>query len=347
MLAVTAGSPDFDGEVGLLGETVASGLGSAGMARPTWPTSPASAHSGGATPTSPAHPRRNYSVPRRKPCPSWRHEQARSRTSAPTRRRCCWCTEPKHRSRRAAAGQRRVPGAAPERRLRFSEDHHADLQAGSGARAGVLHRLVAPLVDVPHTACLLGEGSEVLGYDTTRSVDHEWGPRVQLFVAADQVDRVRDAIANGLPPDYGGWPTAWYSLAHDAVTHHIEGTTFDEWIVAQLGVDPRHELDDATWLGWSQQRLLQWLSTDVDDFATVVAEATRVLRPGHPPHLSARRLARRAALVGRARRPAQPDRHAPRPLAELLHAFLDAGLRIDKVTEPERRHPCRSSSSCA
>jgi hypothetical protein len=27
------------------------------------------------------------------------------------------------------------------------------------------------------------------------------------------------------------------------------------------------------------------------------------------------------------------------PLAQLPHAFLDAGLLIDKVTEPELRHP--------
>jgi hypothetical protein len=69
--------------------------------------------------------------------------------------------------------------------------------------------VVAPLIDVSHTACLLGEGSEVLGYDSARSTDHEWGPRVQLLVSADHVDRVQSAIAHSLPAEYHGLPTAW------------------------------------------------------------------------------------------------------------------------------------------
>nr|WP_309505012.1 hypothetical protein [Streptomyces sp. KM273126] len=39
---------------------------------------------------------------------------------------------------------------------------------------------VAPAT--PHSAARIGSGSEVLGYDTARSTDHEWGPRLQLFL---------------------------------------------------------------------------------------------------------------------------------------------------------------------
>lgn len=40
---------------------------------------------------------------------------------------------------------------------------------------------VRPLLDeivpgVTHSAARLGSGSEVLGFDTARSADHEWGP---------------------------------------------------------------------------------------------------------------------------------------------------------------------------
>jgi uncharacterized protein DUF4037 len=44
------------------------------------------------------------------------------------------------------------------------------------------------LVGRAHSAALLGRGSEVLGYDTPRSTDHDWGPRLQIFLdRADQV----------------------------------------------------------------------------------------------------------------------------------------------------------------
>jgi len=50
--------------------------------------------------------------------------------------------------------------------------------------------VVAPAVGAPHGAALLGPGSDVVGYDTQRSTDHDWGPRCQLFVQASDLDEV-------------------------------------------------------------------------------------------------------------------------------------------------------------
>ena len=38
-----------------------------------------------------------------------------------------------------------------------------------------------------YSAALLGAGSEVFGYDTPMSTDHDWGPRVLLFLPEDDV----------------------------------------------------------------------------------------------------------------------------------------------------------------
>ncbi|RIQ33652.1 DUF4037 domain-containing protein [Jiangella rhizosphaerae] len=116
--------------------------------------------------------------------------------------------------------------------------------------------VLAPLVGVPHAAALLGEGSEVLGFDTERSTDHEWGPRAQIFVADGDVDAVRARIGAGLPPVFRGLPTAWFSLAAGGVAHHVETTTARAWLTAALGVDRVDTLETADWLALPQQRLL-------------------------------------------------------------------------------------------
>ena len=65
--------------------------------------------------------------------------------------------------------------------------------------AGAFYReAVGPLVgDVPHSAALIGTGSDVLGFDTARSTDHGWGPRVQVFVDAADVEAVRAGSTRG------------------------------------------------------------------------------------------------------------------------------------------------------
>ena len=37
-----------------------------------------------------------------------------------------------------------------------------------------------------YAAALLGPGSDVAGYDTERSTDHDWGPRLQVFLGERQ-----------------------------------------------------------------------------------------------------------------------------------------------------------------
>ena len=50
-----------------------------------------------------------------------------------------------------------------------------------------------------YSAALIGTGSEVLGFDTPQSMDHDWGPRLMLFLAEADIDTYRLASSGRLP----------------------------------------------------------------------------------------------------------------------------------------------------
>lgn len=119
--------------------------------------------------------------------------------------------------------------------------------------------VVRPLLgDRPHAAGLLGWGSDVLGYDTERSTDHGWGPRLLVFL--DDVDEqeregVECMLDDRLPARFRGWPVRF---GWDAVetTHHVTVTSLPHWLVDQLGVDATQGMSVLDWLLTPQQRLL-------------------------------------------------------------------------------------------
>ncbi|WP_140427045.1 DUF4037 domain-containing protein, partial [Ensifer aridi] len=124
--------------------------------------------------------------------------------------------------------------------------------------------VVRPLIKVPHAASLLGEGSEVLGFDQPRSTDHAWGPRLQVFVDAPHVQAVGAAVEHGLPPEFMGWPVQFFSWQTNTVRHHVEITTLGDWIRSQIGIDPiAVELSTPAWLALPQQLLLQVTAGEV------------------------------------------------------------------------------------
>jgi hypothetical protein len=116
--------------------------------------------------------------------------------------------------------------------------------------AGEFYReAVAPLVrPVPHAAALLGPGSEVLGFDDLVSTDHDFGPRVQIFVTEPAgIAPVAGRLA-GLPAEFGGFPVR-YALSRNAeVTHRVEVSTPERFFAAHLGNDPAGGMGLADWL---------------------------------------------------------------------------------------------------
>jgi Domain of unknown function (DUF4037) len=116
---------------------------------------------------------------------------------------------------------------------------------------------VAPLVgDIPHAAALLGWGSDVLGFDTSRSTDHGWGPRLQVFAAAEHAARLRDAVEAGLPDEFRGRPTR-FGWDEVGVTHHVEIASLEEWVGDRLGFNPADGVPLHGWLCTPQQMLLE------------------------------------------------------------------------------------------
>jgi hypothetical protein len=121
---------------------------------------------------------------------------------------------------------------------------------------GFYRDVVAPLVAPwQHSAAHLGWGSDVLGYDTERSTDHGWGPRLCVFVAGADAGAVRDVVNRGLPDEYRGWPVrfGWDDVPE---RHHVYVGPLAAWAAYTLGCDATGELSHADWLTMPQQKLL-------------------------------------------------------------------------------------------
>ena len=137
----------------------------------------------------------------------------------------------------------------------------ADFVPGQRLSREFYEAVIAPRVGVPHAAALLGAGSDVLGYDTERSTDHDWGPRCTLFVSPSAVADVRTRVVAALPEHYQGWPVAIGRDGHVPKPNVIVAS-LTSWLSAQLGwpvADPVGgvALTATDWLLLPQQRLLE------------------------------------------------------------------------------------------
>ncbi len=120
--------------------------------------------------------------------------------------------------------------------------------------------------DVPYSAALIGDGSDVLGFDTEQSTDHGWGPRLRLFLSeADyqQLSTTLDVILQEeLPPDVSGYPIdmAWFGMPEPPAAtkgrrHRVEIHDSDTFFRRQLGRSVSGELSPVDWLLMPQQSL--------------------------------------------------------------------------------------------
>ncbi len=143
--------------------------------------------------------------------------------------------------------------------LELSRRFHAELVAPI---------LAAALPGLRYSAARLDFGSDLLGFDTPRSTDHDWGPRLQIFLDpadAERVPAVLAAIGARLPAAFLGYPTRF--AAHGALAvgvpdpvgerHGVSVLPLDSWLAGRLGFDPRAGVTPADWLGLPTQRLAE------------------------------------------------------------------------------------------
>lgn len=156
------------------------------------------------------------------------------------------------------------------------------------------HDAVRPLLSeqfpgLVHTAALIGAGSEVLGFDTGRSTDHDWGPRLQLFLTADDVAeygaRIDDLLSERLPATIAGYPTSLVPVGEGG-TRHLRRTTgrvrhgvvvaeVGDWLTGHLGFNPLTGITTQDWLATPAQVLAEVTTGAVHHDGPGILDAVR------------------------------------------------------------------------
>lgn len=102
-----------------------------------------------------------------------------------------------------------------------------------------------------YSSTLIGSGSEVLGYDTEMSTDHDWGPRVYLFLREEDIGcsvQIQESLRERVPKQFYGFPI-------DVKMSVI--TTLPKYIESCLGVNLDEPIGVEDWLSFPSQSLLE------------------------------------------------------------------------------------------
>ena len=152
-----------------------------------------------------------------------------------------------------------------------------DFISGLQLSEALYREAVAPILarEYPgliYSAARTGFGSDVLGFDTVRSTDHEWGPRLQLFLSEDDFaihgPAIVEMLRHTLPLEIREYPTNFGPTDEDGVSvlqrvesgpvaHKVEVTTLSQFLQHQLGIDTARGIDPLDWLTFSEQALLE------------------------------------------------------------------------------------------
>ena len=135
--------------------------------------------------------------------------------------------------------------------------------------------LVKPLMkkhypNVKYSTGLIGHGSDVLGFDTARSMDHDWGPRVLLFLSKQDFKKKKqifEMFSKELPYSFKGFSTHFGAsdekgvkvsekISKGNIQHRIEIYTVKSFFKEYLNHDVEKDISIYDWLVFPEQKLL-------------------------------------------------------------------------------------------
>jgi hypothetical protein len=134
-------------------------------------------------------------------------------------------------------------------------------------------RAVRPLMTehfpgLMYSAGLLERGSDVLGFDTSQSRDHHWGPKTTIFVSeADRpacAEAIPRVMGEHLPFEIDGYPTNFdqpevggilRATEKRPIAHGVTVTTVERFFAGYLGVDATRPIGERDWLAMPSQML--------------------------------------------------------------------------------------------
>jgi len=124
--------------------------------------------------------------------------------------------------------------------------------------------------NLTYSAALIGHGSEVLGFDTPQSMDHDWGPRLMLFFTAADHEAYHTAVDHALrqelPAIVHGYATNFgrhddgttVMAAGDAgaIHHRVNLLIAPDYFTEFLNFDPSGAIHAAEWVQVTAYHLL-------------------------------------------------------------------------------------------
>ena len=164
--------------------------------------------------------------------------------------------------------------------------------------------------DLRYAAARIGWGSDVLGFDTPMSMDHDWAPTVTIFLRDDDVAQakaIRATFAKQLPDSFLDFPITKQSDSHDPRHHAVFLTTCRHFFEHHVGWYINQPLATSDWLTLSSQHLLEVTVGEV--FHDDVGEIGRIRQQlaWYPDHIwcyllaaSWERIGQENHLMGRA-----------------------------------------------